>query len=217
MTAGAPDAVVFDNDGLLLDTETCWTRAEERLFERRGSRFTLDHKRELLGSSRTIAAGKLERMLVAPGRGIELYEELTELVMDEAARGVEARPGAVELVEALRARGTPIALASNSPRRFVERTLTASGMLDRFGAVLSAQDVARPKPAPDVYLAACRALGAAPERSVGLEDSPTGVAALRAAGMRAIAVPSLDGVDLSAADLVAPSLADRSVHRALGL
>jgi beta-phosphoglucomutase-like phosphatase (HAD superfamily) len=80
-----------------------------------------------------------------------------------------------------------------------------------------AQDVVHPKPAPDLYLAACAALRVEPARTTGLEDSVTGVAALKAAGLFAIGVPSLPGVVLEQADLVAPSLADPAVHRALGL
>ena len=212
-----PDAVVFDNDGLLLDTETCWTRAEVELFRRHGLEFTLEHKRDLIGSSRVTAAAKLERIMDAPGRGFELMDELHELVMEEAARGVEPRPGALELAAALRDRGMPLALASNSVPDFVGLTLAVAGARHLFDHVLTAHDVARPKPAPDLYLAACAALGAAPERSVGLEDTATGIAALRGAGMFAVGVPSLPGVDLSGADLVASSLSDPAVHRAVGL
>jgi HAD superfamily hydrolase (TIGR01509 family) len=212
-----PAAVVFDNDGLLLETESCWTRAEISLFARHGLEFTIEHKRDLIGSSRVTAAAKLERIFAAPGRGLELMDELHALVMEEVTRGVEPRPGALELAAALRERGTPLALASNSVRAFVELTLEVAGARSLFDCVLVAEDVARPKPAPDLYLAACAALGAVPEQSAGLEDTATGIAALRAAGLLAIGVPSLDGVDLSAADLVAPSLAHPSVHRALGL
>ena len=216
-TTEMPDAVVFDNDGLLLDTESCWTRAEVALFERHGARFTMEHKRDLIGSSRATAATKLERILAAPGRGHDLMDELHDLVMEEAARGVEPMPGALELAAALRKRGMPLALASNSVRDFVELTLEVAGARHLFDFVLTAQDVEAPKPAPDLYLAACAALGAPPERSAGLEDTATGIAALRGAGMFAIGVPSLEGVDLAAADLVAPSLLDPSVRRALGL
>src|SRR3954470_5895085 len=113
-----PDAVVFDNDGLLLDTESCWTRAEIVLFEHHGARFTMEHKRDLIGSSRATAAAKLERIFDAPGRGHQLMDGVHHLVMEEAARGVEPMPGALELAAALRERGTPLALASNSVHAF---------------------------------------------------------------------------------------------------
>lgn len=210
-------AVVFDNDGLLLDTERAWTRAETELFARHGSAFTLDHKRDLIGSSRATAVSKLERMLARPGCGEALMDELHELVMAELLVGVEPMPGALELLDALQANGRPVAVATNSSPPFVARALEIAGLRGRFAAVISSHDVAAPKPAPDVYLAACAALGAEPARCAGLEDTATGVAALRAAGLLAIGVPSLEGVDLGAADLVARSLAAPELHRALGL
>src|SRR5579871_2077306 len=115
-----PQAVVFDNDGLLLDTEEAWTRAEQALFGARGSVFTPAHKRALIGSSRVVAAAKLEAMLQLPGEGEALMDELHELVMREVLAGVPPRPGALELLRQLRGAGVPLALASNSQREFVE-------------------------------------------------------------------------------------------------
>jgi HAD superfamily hydrolase (TIGR01509 family) len=203
-----PAAVLFDNDGLLLDTEILWTRAEVVLFERRGATFTMENKLDLIGSSGPVAEAKVERMLGLPGEGAALMAELHELVMDEALRGVEPMPGALELLERIE---VPVGVASNSPRPFVERTLEAAGLRGRFGCVLSADDVAHPKPAPDLYVELARGLGADPADCVALEDSPTGVAAARAAGAFVIGIPSLDGVVLDEADLVAPSLSDPRV------
>jgi HAD superfamily hydrolase (TIGR01509 family) len=216
MTVQVPAAVVFDNDGLLLDTEEAWTRAELVLFERRGRVFTLAHKRDLIGSSRVTAAAKLERMLERPGEGFTLMDELHDLVMAEALHDIPVRPGALELLDALRARGTPVALASNSVHDFVERTLRTAGVRDRFEIVVTADDVAHGKPEPDIYVEACRRLGAAPAVCTALEDSPPGVTSAHRAGLFVIAVPYLD-VHLPEADLVAPSLADPAVRRALGL
>jgi HAD superfamily hydrolase (TIGR01509 family) len=129
-------------------------------------------------------------------------------VMEEALKGVEPMPGAVELLDAL---AVPTGVASNSPRSFVDRALEVSGLRERFDCVLSADDVARPKPAPDLYLALARGLGADPAACVALEDSPTGVAAARAAGAFVIGVPSLAGIVLDDAHLVADSLADPRV------
>jgi len=213
----SPNAVIFDNDGLLLDTEEAWTRAEHTLFERRGQRFTIEHKRSLIGSSRTTAAVKLEAMLAMSGEGENLMDELHELVMEQALAGVEPRPGALELLERLLGSGVPVAVASNSQREFVERTLASAGLLDRFQAVVSAEDVDHPKPAPDIYLEACRRLGAEPGMCIALEDSPTGVTAAVAAGMYVIGVPYFTGTQLPECDLLAPSLADPVVARALGL
>jgi HAD superfamily hydrolase (TIGR01509 family) len=216
--AGRFQAVVFDNDGLLLDTEAAWTRAEENLFARRGRVFTVEHKRALIGTSRTTSAVMLEAMLDRPGEGEALADELHELVMAEALAGVPPRQGAVELVDALRAAGVPLAVASNSRREFVERVLTGAGLMDgHFNAVVTADDVAEPKPAPDLYLAACSALGAAPERSAALEDSPVGVASALAAGLYVVAVPYFADTRIEGASLTVRTLADPEVAAALGL
>jgi HAD superfamily hydrolase (TIGR01509 family) len=212
------EAVVFDNDGLLLDTEEAWTRAEETLFARHGHSFTIEHKRTLIGSSRAQSALKLEAMLGLAGRGEALMDELHELVMAEALHGVPARPGALELLGAVRAAGLPVGLASNSSREFVERVLSVSGLRDgQFDAIVTADEVANPKPAPDLYLSACAALGAAPERAAALEDSPVGVAAALAAGMYVVAVPYFADSEIEGASLNAGSLADPRVASALGV
>lgn len=216
MTARA--GVVFDNDGLLLDTEDAWTRAEETLFARHGHVFTIEHKRALIGSARVDAARKLEAMLALAGAGEALMDELHELVMEEALAGVAPRPGALELLERLLDAGVPVAVASNSQREFVERTLSGAGLLDgRFQAVISVEDVAHPKPAPDIYLEACRRLRAEPGACAALEDSPTGIAAAAAAGMYVIGVPYFAGGELPGSDLLVDSLADPAVARALGV
>jgi HAD superfamily hydrolase (TIGR01509 family) len=218
MEAAPPDAVVFDNDGLLLDTESVWTRAEEDLFARRGIEFTPADKRELVGTSAQIAGQVLERRLGEPGRAGELIEELNALVVAELEHGVEAMVGARELLHDLRGRGIPIGLVSNSPLAFVRRSLEIVGFEDRFDVVLSAHEVAAPKPAPDPYLEACRRLGVEPGPSVvALEDSPTGVAAARAAGLTVIGVPSVDGVALEEAHHLADSLRDAVIARELAL
>jgi HAD superfamily hydrolase (TIGR01509 family) len=213
-----PAAVVFDNDGLLLDTESVWTRAEQDLFDRRGIDFTPADKRELVGTSAEIAGGILERRLSEPGRAVELIDELNELVVAELEHGVEAMVGASELLHQLKRRGTPIGLVSNSPLVFVRRSLEIVGFAAHFDVVLSAHEVAAPKPAPDPYLEACRRLGVEPGPSVvALEDSPTGVAAARAAGLTVIGVPSLEGIELEEAHEIAESLLDTVVARRLVL
>jgi len=207
-------AVLFDNDGLTLDTEPAWTRAETALFARYGETFTAAHKRDLLGTAPVDAAAKLERMLGRPGD--ELNDELYALVLEEVHAGVEPMPGAVALLEALGAAGVPVGLVSNSRRGFVERGLRAAGLHGAFAVIVVADEVARPKPAPDAYLAAAVALGVAPSECAVLEDSPTGLAAGRAAGALTIGVPSLPGLTLEA-DVVAASLEDAAVWLALGL
>ena len=207
-----PIAVVFDNDGLLLDTESVWTRAEQDLFATRGLEFTPAAQLERVGTSAEIAGGVLERRLGEPGRAAELIEELNALVIAELEHGVEAMVGARELLHALKERGTPIGLVSNSPLAFVSRSLEIAGFHDRFDIVVSAHEVAAPKPAPDPYLEACRRLGIEPgPQIVALEDSPTGVAAARAAGLTVIGIPSVDGVALTEAHHLADSLLDEII------
>jgi HAD superfamily hydrolase (TIGR01509 family) len=213
-----PAAVIFDNDGLTLDTEHTWTRAESALYARYGTEFTLDHKREMLGTSGEKSALTMERHLGQPGRGDELRVELRELVHGELdGAGVEPMPGVIELLDALAEHGVPLGLATNSGREFATRALRAAGIYERFAAVVSAEDVERPKPAPDVYLAAAAELGADPADCVALEDSETGVAAAKAAGMTVVGVPSFPGIDLDEADLVVPTLRDPRVWDLLGL
>ena len=214
-------AVIFDNDGLLLDTEEAWTRAEKTLFDRRGQVWTTAHKRDLIGSSGPVAEGKLERMLALPGEGAALMGELEGLVMEEVLAGVAPRPGALELLAKLGAAGVPLGLASNSTRPFVERVLDGAGLLgpgSPFGVVVTADDVEHPKPAPDLYLAAAAALGADPTRCAGLEDSPQGATAALAAGLFVIGVPYFSDAEMPAGvHLRAGSLADPEVHAALGV
>jgi HAD superfamily hydrolase (TIGR01509 family) len=211
----ASGAAVFDCDGLLLDTEAAWTRAESSLFARHGRTFGPEDKLALIGTSFRESAGILERLLEAPGRGDEMIGELLERAAEEFAQGVAPLPGAAEAVRALRGR-RPIGVASNSPRRLVELALEGAGMSESFDAVVTGDDVTHQKPAPDLYLEACRRLGRAPQETVALEDSPSGVASARAAGLYVIGVPYLPEIELEA-DLVAGSLTDPSVREALGL
>ena len=218
MPAPRPDAVLFDNDGLLLDTESVWTRAEQDMFDAYGHEFTAAHKLELVGKSGAIASKLLEGWLGQEGRGVELMAELDRMVVAELEHGVEAMVGARDLLERLQAQGTPIGLVSNSPMPFVRRSLEIVGFEAIFDVLISGHDVAAPKPAPDPYLEACRRLGveAGPD-VVALEDSPTGVAAARAAGLTVIGVPSLDGIELAEAHAIAGSLLDTVVSRHLAL
>src|SRR5437870_6826223 len=189
-----PAAVVFDCDGLLVDTETLWTRAETELFRRHGRAFTLEDKKALLGTGWLAGGRVLERLLDRPGEAKELSQMLLQLVTEEVGCGVEPLPGAVELVGELRGR-LPIGFASNSPRPFVEAVLAGGGFDPRdFDASVSGDELENPKPAPDAYLEVCERLGVEPAAAVALEDSPLGVASARAAGLFVIGVPSIPEV-----------------------
>jgi HAD superfamily hydrolase (TIGR01509 family) len=202
------DAVVFDNDGLLLETEGAWTRAEQRLFARFGREFTIEDKRAILGKAGPLAEQVLAELLDRPDDGAELFRDLEELAFEEIGRAAEPRPGAVELIERLRADGMPLGLASNSSRAFVDRALATAGVSSTlFAVTIAGDEVAHRKPAPDIYLAICEALGSAAARTAVLEDSPTGVAAAVAAGCFVIGVPSVEGVVLDDATVTVSSLA----------
>ena len=209
MTLPLPElyrAVVFDMDGLLLDTEVLWQRAEEELFRRHGARFSWDDKLAVIGTSFAATSRYFaERLGRSPDEGAGLVNEMLEIMHGELQEQVEHRPGAVELVDRLRGH-TRLALASNSPRRLVDTALSTARVGDAFEAIVTSDDVEHPKPAPDLYLLACERLGVAPGEALALEDSPSGVAAAKAAGLTCIAVPQFAGTDVSAADRVIDSL-----------
>jgi HAD superfamily hydrolase (TIGR01509 family) len=203
-------AVVFDCDGLLLDTEKCWTKGEKALFAAHGEAFTPEHKRNLVGASGNRAASYICETLGLSGREEDILEELIALSWPEVVNGANPMPGAEELVRELRG-NVPIGVASNSPGKMVREALAKSGLGGAFDVVLGSDDVKSPKPAPDLYRTACERLGAEPNRSVALEDSPPGVEAAKSAGMYVIGVPSEEGVELHSADIVVESLGDPSV------
>jgi HAD superfamily hydrolase (TIGR01509 family) len=215
MTHPSPP-VVFDCDGVLLDSEAAWTRAETRLFARYGKRYGIEEKRLLIGGSLEETAGAVERLLDRPGNSDDLRHELLELAAEEFAGPVEPMPGALRLVGELHDLGRPMAVASNSERRLVDLALKGSGLADAFDAVVAGDEVPNPKPAPDLYLEACRRLGTSPQEAVAVEDSPRGAAAARAAGLYVIGIPYLPDLPVEA-DLVGTSLEDPAVRAGLGL
>jgi HAD superfamily hydrolase (TIGR01509 family) len=206
--------VVFDCDGVLLDTEAAWTRAETTLFARYGRSYGPEEKRLLIGGSLAATGEALARLLGGDRTVAQLTDELIELATDEFARGVEPMPGALRMVDELQ--GRPVAVASNSERRLVDLALDGSGLREAFGAVIAGDEVPNPKPAPDIYVEACRRLGVGPEDAVAIEDSPTGAAAARAAGLFVIGIPYLADLVVEA-DLIGRSLEDPDVRRAIGL
>jgi HAD superfamily hydrolase (TIGR01509 family) len=199
-----PRAVVFDCDGLLVDTEPCWTVAETELFRRRGRGFGPDEKALLIGRSLDHACDELARLFEEPS-GAALADELLSLVVGVIDGGVAPMPGAAELIEQIGA-VLPIAVASNSPRALLDTTLARSGLRTLVEITIAADEVLLPKPAPDLYVEACRRLSTEPRDALALEDSTTGVRSARAAGMRVVGVPTL--ASAFDADWVVASLTD---------
>ncbi len=200
-------AVIFDLDGLLLDTEPGWRRAESELLRHHGKTFSDADAVASLGSPVEAVVARYATRLGLSDQGREqLFAELMELARREYACPIEFRPGAFELLSALRGR-VALGIASNTPRELVALALQSTALVGSFDAVVSADDVALPKPAPDVYLEACRQLGVEPAMAVALEDSAVGIAAAKAAGLTVIAVPESEVADVSEADRVASSLA----------
>ena len=195
-------------DGLLLDTETLWHEAETELFRRHGAQFTHEDQLQVIGTNFDITARYFAQRLGWPlERRAELVEESTALMHERVKLQVDARPGAVELIEGLRnLAGIRLGLASNSPRYLVDDALKTAGLADAFDSIVTSDDVKRAKPAPDIYLLACERLGVDPSEAVALEDSASGVAAAKAAGLTCIAVPMFAETDVSAADRVVDSL-----------
>lgn len=185
-----PDAVIFDMDGLMLDSErainACMAQAARELGHALPDTLWL----QMIGGGDGLC-----RRLVSARIGEEAADALlahSEALYDAVAdAGIDHRPGIVELLELLVARGIPRAVATSTRRPLAMRKLLAAGLLPYFDAVCTSSDVPRPKPAPDVYLLAASTLGVDPARCLVLEDSPTGVRAALAAGMTPVQVPDL--------------------------
>ena len=201
-----PGAVVFDCDGLLVDTEPCWTVAETEIFARRGFGFGPEQKALVIGKSVPAAAELMAEVFNEPGTAQQIADELLLLVAEVVGRSAQPMPGALELVRATAER-VPIAVASNSPRGLLDAALRRAGLTDAFAISIAADEVPAAKPAPDMYLAACAALNTPPEKCLAFEDSLTGLRSAVAAGLRTVGVPTLQH-DEFPADVVFPSLAD---------
>jgi HAD superfamily hydrolase (TIGR01509 family) len=204
------DALVFDFDGLILDTE--WTK-----FVAVGEAFA-DHGLDLPVEEWCAAVGRTDErhwsewLEQVAGRPVDRQAVRAAALARSVALLAEerVRPGVTELIDAAAAASVGLAVASSSSREWVRSQLDRLGLLDRFAAVLTADDVVATKPAPDLYLAATASVGAAPGRSVAIEDSAHGCTSAVAAGLRCVAAPNrlTDGQDFSHADLVVGSLAD---------
>ncbi|QXV60645.1 HAD family phosphatase [Amycolatopsis sp. TNS106] len=204
-----PRAVVFDCDGLLMDTEPCWSVAETELFARRGLPFGADEKALVIGKSLPAAADAMAAAFGEPDAGAEIADELLRLVTEVVTAKAEAMPGSRELVE-LTAAAVPVAVASNSPRALLDAALVRGDLAGMFPVKLAADEVTAPKPDPEMYLTACALLNVEPADALAFEDSETGLRSARAAGVPVIGVPTLKHQDFPA-DVVIGSLRDEEL------
>jgi HAD superfamily hydrolase (TIGR01509 family) len=206
-----PEAVVFDLDGVLVDSEPIWEDVRRAFVAERGGRWRPDSQRRLMGMSTAEWARYLSEEL---GVGMA-PEEVAAAVVDRMAEryreSLPLLPGAVDAVVRLAARWR-LGVASSSPPRLIELVLDRAGVRPLFEMTVSTEEVERGKPAPDVYLAAAGRLGVEPHRCVAVEDSSNGLRSARAAGMRVIAVPRPeyppDPEALAGADRVLGGLAE---------
>jgi HAD superfamily hydrolase (TIGR01509 family) len=205
------DAVVFDLDGVLLDTEQLWDEVREALTLERGGRWSDRAQAEMMGMS----SPEWSRYM----HDVVGLREPPEEIAIEVVRRMEARyrerlpllPGAREAVERLAA-FRPLGLASSSNRPLIDLALELGDLARFFRETVSSEEVERGKPAPDVYLDACRRLGVEPERAAAVEDSRNGIRSAHAAGLRVVAIPNAefppDEDSLALADVVLRSLAE---------
>jgi HAD superfamily hydrolase (TIGR01509 family) len=182
------DAVVFDLDGVLVDSEPVWEEVRRRYVAEHGGRWQPDSQRRLMGMSTGEWARYLSGELGVRAPAEQVAREVVAEMVERYATHVPLVPGAASAVRALAARW-PLGLASSSPPRLIAAALDASGLAGAFAVTLSTEDVPRGKPAPDVYLAVAERLGVDPAGCVAVEDSSNGVRSAAAAGMRVIAVP----------------------------
>ncbi|HSK16497.1 MAG TPA: HAD family phosphatase, partial [Gaiellaceae bacterium] len=188
MTGGV-EAVVFDLDGVIVDSEHVWDEVRQRLAEERGGRWHPEASRDMMGMSSPEWSRYMHETIGLPEPPEEINAEVVRRLEAVYREELPLPPGAVDVVEAIAARW-PLGLASSSNRELIDLVLDASGLGRRFAATVSSEEVPRGKPAPDVYLEAARRLGVDPARAVAVEDSENGIRSARTAGMRVVAIPN---------------------------
>ncbi len=207
-TVSSLQAVLFDMDGTICDTEPAWMAAEHAIAEQRGAQWTREDALRLVGNQLIVSGRYLKERM-----GLEQSaEEVVDLLLDgvtTAVRrdGVAWRPGALELVRECNEAVVPTALVTMSYTGFADAVLAAMP-IGRFDTVVTGDVVAHGKPAPDAYLQAADALGADPRCCLAIEDSPTGVASAQAAGCVVMAVPHHVDVPVAAGLIMRSSLVD---------
>jgi HAD superfamily hydrolase (TIGR01509 family) len=212
---GGLEAVLFDMDGLLVDTEPLWFETESEVMARLGAPWTTQDQAALLGGSMERSVAYLLAKATRPGSPAPATPaEVARWMLDgilrrAAAERVTARPGARELLAEVAASGLPYALVTSSQREVAAAVLAGAGF--RFPVVVCGEDVPETKPDPAPYLLAAKLLEVDAARCVALEDSPNGVASATAAGCLVVAVPSFVAIPPAPGRLVVPSLRDVTV------
>ena len=184
------EAVVFDMDGVLVDTEHLWDEVREQLTDEWGGRYTPDAQRAMMGMSSLEWSRYLHEVVGLREPPEAINAEVVRRMLARYELDLPVVPGAREAVRRLHADGLALAVASSSNRELIDAVLRSLELERCFRVTVSSEEVARGKPAPDVYLEASRRLGVAPERCVAVEDSASGIRAAHAAGMRVIAYPN---------------------------
>ena len=203
-------AVLFDMDGTLVDTEPYWIAAEYRLVEQYGGTWNDVHAHALVGNALETSAEYIRDVGGVPLEPAEIIERLLDEVVAEAERAMPWRPGALELLGELRAARIPCAMVTMSYARLAA-TLVAQLPRGAFATVVSGDEVADGKPHPEAYLTAAERLGVDPRRCVAIEDSNTGVASAEAAGCVVVAVPHHVPIPPASGRVLVTSLAELSV------
>ncbi|NDU76570.1 HAD-IA family hydrolase [Actinomadura sp. DSM 109109] len=190
MTDGGPEAVLFDMDGLLIDSERVWLEVESEVMAWLGGEWSPAHQERLVGGSLYLAVDYMLELTGADAPREEVGRRMLDGMVERLSACVPMMPGAKDLLAEIRAAGVTAALVSSSHRRLIEPVLDAVGR-EHFALSVAGDEVSRTKPDPEPYLTAAVRLGADPARCVVLEDSPNGVAAAEAAGCVTVAVPGL--------------------------
>ena len=182
-------AVVFDMDGVIVDSEQVWDEVRENYVREVGGTYTDSATRDMMGMSSVEWSRYMADQLGVPGTPEEINAAIVERMLERYGEAPPLIPGAVEAVRGCAERW-PLAVASSSNPELIEVVLDVAGLHDVIPVVVSSQEVARGKPAPDVYLEAARRLGVDPRLCAAVEDSHNGIRSAKAAGMRVVAIPN---------------------------
>jgi HAD superfamily hydrolase (TIGR01509 family) len=205
------EAVVFDLDGVILDSEEIWDRVREQYIRERGGRYDAEAQRTMMGMSSEEWSRFIHEQLGVEASPAEINADVVELMNARYRADLPLVPGAPEALQHMA--GTfPLGLASSSNRPLIAVALELAELNELFRATVSSEEVERGKPAPDVYLEAARRLGVDPKRCAAIEDSHSGIASANAAGTFVVAIPNPhyppDDDALAEADVVLTSIRD---------